>query len=55
MVAGAAAGIVAPALSRFSPGAPSRQGLLLGYAALTEAEIERGVKALAAAPSGGVG
>ena len=44
----AAAGITAFALSSFYLGPPARQGLLLGYAALTEREIEAGVERLAA-------
>ncbi len=45
----AAAGIGAPALSFYYLGKPARQGLLLGYAALNEAEIEQHVRRLAAA------
>ena len=44
-----AAGIVAPALSTFYEGRPRRQGLMLGYAAVAEAEMEEAVKRLAAA------
>ncbi len=43
----AAKEITAFALSSFFLGPPARQGLLLGYAALTEAEIEAGVARLA--------
>ena len=43
----AAAEITAFALSSFFLGPPTRQGLLLGYAALTEAEIDAGIARLA--------
>ena len=51
----AAAGLAAPALSSYylepNPGAapPPEQGLLLGYAAVSEPEIEAGIAALAEA------
>ena len=41
------AGLVAPALSRFYKGNNRSQGLVLGYAGLSEDEIERDVKRLA--------
>jgi DNA-binding transcriptional MocR family regulator len=40
---------VAPPLSRYYAGRPRRQGLLLGYAAVPEAEIDRKVRRLAEA------
>ncbi len=43
----AAADLTAFALSSFFLGPPGRQGLLLGYAALTEREIDSGVERLA--------
>ena len=43
----AVAGVTAFALSSFYLGPPERQGLLLGYAALTEPELEAGVARLA--------
>jgi GntR family transcriptional regulator/MocR family aminotransferase len=54
----AAAGLTAPALSSFylgtpgdgaNPGPPCGQGLLLGYAAVAEPEIEKGIETLARA------
>jgi GntR family transcriptional regulator/MocR family aminotransferase len=42
-------GVHAPALSEYYGGTPRRQGLLLGYAGFTEAEIETAVRALARA------
>ncbi len=45
----AAAGLNAPALSSYYAGAAERQGLVLGYAAVDEGEIEAGVEKLAAA------
>ncbi len=51
----AAAGLATPALSSYylrpdpSAAAPPEQGLLLGYAAVTEPEIEAGIEALARA------
>jgi GntR family transcriptional regulator/MocR family aminotransferase len=45
----AAHGIVAPPLSSYFAGRPTRQGLLLGYAAYNEAEIGRAAAGLAAA------
>ena len=62
----AAAGLTAPALSSFylgapgagapndgaGHGAPCGQGLLLGYAAVAEPEIERGIETLARALEG---
>jgi GntR family transcriptional regulator/MocR family aminotransferase len=48
--AAARAGIaVAPLSDYFITGKPARQGLLLGYAAVPEVEIERGAKRLAEA------
>lgn len=44
-----AAGLVAPALSSYFLQAPTAQGLLLGYAAVNEGEINRAAKTLAAA------
>ncbi|MGZ0186793.1 MAG: aminotransferase-like domain-containing protein [Alphaproteobacteria bacterium] len=44
----AKAGVTARALSTFYAGKPDRQGLVLGYAAFTEAEIDAGVRGLAA-------
>lgn len=44
-----AAGLVAPALSSYAMHARRERGLVLGYAAFSEAEIERAVIALAAA------
>jgi len=40
-------GLIAPALSRSYKGAGTKQGLLLGYAGLTEPEIKRSVQKLA--------
>jgi GntR family transcriptional regulator/MocR family aminotransferase len=45
----AAGGIVAPPLSSYFAGRPTRQGLLLGYAAYNETEIGRAAAGLAAA------
>ncbi len=45
----AAAGIAVSPLSDFFVGEPTRQGLLLGYAAVPEDEIESGAKRLATA------
>ncbi|HUN50330.1 MAG TPA: PLP-dependent aminotransferase family protein [Candidatus Sulfotelmatobacter sp.] len=45
----AAAGINAPALSGYFLGRPTRQGLLLGYAAVADQAIEPAVRKLAAA------
>jgi GntR family transcriptional regulator/MocR family aminotransferase len=45
----AAAGITVSPLSSYFQGPATRQGLLIGYAAVPEAEIEAGVKALAGA------
>ncbi|MBK1697017.1 PLP-dependent aminotransferase family protein [Rhodovibrio salinarum] len=42
-------GVAAPALSGYYQGAPDRQGLLLGYAAVTETEIARAAHRLARA------
>jgi len=44
----AIAGLVTPALSGFYQGADHKQGLILGYAGLSEPEINRGVSRLAA-------
>jgi len=44
-----ARGVVAPPLSFFAESRPHRSGLLLGYAALTAAQIESGTRQLAAA------
>ena len=41
-----AKGLIAPALSGFYENAEATQGLLLGYAGLTEVEIRRDVKRL---------
>ncbi len=41
------AGLVTPALSEFYAGAKKKDGLVLGYAGLTEREIDRDVKRLA--------
>ncbi|MCP4935744.1 MAG: PLP-dependent aminotransferase family protein [bacterium] len=43
----AKAGLIAPALSRFYKGKHSSQGLVLGYAGLSEQEVNLGVKHLA--------
>jgi len=40
-------GLIAPALSRFYEGAGGKQGLVLGYAGLSEQEIKRSVRKLA--------
>jgi GntR family transcriptional regulator/MocR family aminotransferase len=45
----AAAGITVSPLSSYFQGPATRQGLLIGYAAVPEREIEAGVKALAGA------
>ncbi len=45
----AKAGVVAPPLSRYYMDRPDRQGLLLGYASLSEAAIEEGARRLAGA------
>jgi GntR family transcriptional regulator/MocR family aminotransferase len=45
----AAAGLIASPLSSFYMGPPTRQGLMLGYAAFDEAAIEAGVQRLARA------
>jgi GntR family transcriptional regulator/MocR family aminotransferase len=45
----AAAGITVSPLSTYYQGPATRQGLLIGYAAVPEAEIETGVKSLAGA------
>jgi GntR family transcriptional regulator / MocR family aminotransferase len=45
----AAAGLVAPALSSFATTPQRRQGLVLGYAAFPEPELERAVRLLAQA------
>jgi GntR family transcriptional regulator/MocR family aminotransferase len=42
-------GVAAPALSAYYQGTPDRQGLLLGYAAVPEPEIDRGAQRLARA------
>ncbi|WP_119460608.1 PLP-dependent aminotransferase family protein [Rhodospirillaceae bacterium SYSU D60014] len=47
--AAGAAGLVAPPLSDYFAGPPMRQGLLLGYAAVPETEMEPAVRRLAAA------
>ncbi len=47
--AAAAAGIAVSPLSDYFIGTPDRQGLLLGYAAVPEDEIEKGAQRLAAA------
>lgn len=47
--AAAAAGIAAPPLSAYHLGPPDRQGLLLGYAAVPEAEIDSAAAGLAQA------
>ena len=39
-------GVAAPALSAYYQGAPDRAGLLLGYAAVPEAEIDRAARAI---------
>jgi GntR family transcriptional regulator/MocR family aminotransferase len=44
----AKAGVTACALSTFYAGKPDREGLVLGYAAFAEAEIDAGVRELAA-------
>lgn len=44
-----AAGIAAPPLSAYFAGRPTREGLLLGYAAVPEAEMEPALRRLAAA------
>ena len=51
-VRAAAGGVTAFALSSFFLGRPRREGLLLGYAALTGSEIDAGAKRLAAAIAG---
>jgi GntR family transcriptional regulator/MocR family aminotransferase len=50
--AAAAHGIAAPALSDYYLGAPDRQGLMLGYAAVTEREIDPAARRLAQALEG---